>query len=82
MFNVLGLSPLRLQAPKYMPVNWVSPPVNWMKVNTDGAFRGASNAGFGGIIRDHEGLFVGAFARNVEVPSAIDAEILAVVEAL
>ena len=82
MFNVLGLSPLSLKAPKFIPVHWDPPPVNWLKVNTDGSFRNPETAGFGGVFRDHEGLFQGAFAHKVEVSSAIDAEVLAVIEAL
>ncbi|XP_024172314.1 uncharacterized protein LOC112178392 [Rosa chinensis] len=35
-----------------------------------------------GIFRDKEGQFRGAFAKNVEALSAIDAEVLAVIEAL
>ncbi|XP_061998916.1 uncharacterized protein LOC133716213 [Rosa rugosa] len=82
MFNVLGLSPLSLKAPKFIPVHWDPPPVNWLKVNTDGSFRNPETTGFQGVFRDHEGLFWGAFAHKVEVSSAIDAEVLAVIEAL
>lgn len=51
-------------------------------MNTDGSFRNPNNAGFGGIFRDAENRFLGAFAFNVVVPSAIDAEVLAVIEAI
>ncbi|KAM5554460.1 hypothetical protein ABKV19_022706, partial [Rosa sericea] len=81
-FQLLGLSPLRLKAPKFIPVRWAPPPVGWLKVNTDGSFRSPEVAGFGGLFRDSDGLFKGAFAHRVIVNSAIDAEILAVIEAL
>ncbi|XP_062014236.1 uncharacterized protein LOC133730712 [Rosa rugosa] len=81
-FQLLSLSPLRLKAPKFIPVRWAPPPVGWLKVNTDGSFRSPEVAGFGGLFRDSDGLFKGAFAYRVIVNSAIDAEILAVIEAL
>ncbi|XP_062005969.1 uncharacterized protein LOC133723163 [Rosa rugosa] len=82
IFNLLGLSPLLCRAPCFKPVTWQPPPDHWLKVNTDGSFRGSNMAGFGGIFRDAEGNFVGDFAARAEVPSAIDAEILAVIEAI
>ncbi|XP_062027735.1 uncharacterized protein LOC133743716 [Rosa rugosa] len=83
LFAVLGLSSLTVKAPKYIPVQWIPPPpMHWLKVNTDGSFRDNSTAGFGGIFRDYEGQFRGAFAKKVETLSAIDAEVLAVIEAL
>ncbi|PRQ24992.1 putative RNA-directed DNA polymerase [Rosa chinensis] len=82
LFAVLGLSSLTVKAPKYVPVQWIPPPIQWLKVNTDGSFRSIEMAGFGGIFRDHEGHFRGAFAQKVEAPCAIDAEVLAVIEAM
>ncbi|XP_062028777.1 uncharacterized protein LOC133744735 [Rosa rugosa] len=82
LFAVLGLSSLTVKAPKYIPVQWIPPPIQWLKVNTDGSFRSIEMAGFGGIFRDHEGHFRGAFAQKVEAPCAIDAEVLAVIEAM
>jgi ribonuclease HI len=81
-FALLGLSPLRSSAPKFIPVCWTPPPIPWIKVNTDGSFRSPNTGGFGGIFRDSESNFMGAFAFNVEVPSAIDAKILAIMEAI
>lgn len=82
IFNILGLSSLNIKAPKFIPVSWHPPPLNWLKVNTDGSFKDANHAGFGGIFRDSNGIFQGAFSFKVAVPSAIDAEVLAVIEAL
>lgn len=82
VFLLLGLSPLRFHANSFIPVMWTPPPVGWIKVNTDGSFRDSSRAGFGGVFRNHEGIFIGGFSSKVVVCSAIDAEILAVLEAL
>lgn len=38
LFGLLGLSPLRLVAHKFIPVVWQPPPFGWVKVNTDGSF--------------------------------------------
>ncbi|KAK9942940.1 hypothetical protein M0R45_008581 [Rubus argutus] len=81
-FALLGLSPLRSSAPKFIPVSWTAPLTSWIKVNTDGSFRSPNIGGFGGIFRDTESNFLGAFASKVDVPSAIDAEVLAVIEAI
>ena len=82
VFFLLGLSPLCASAHKFIPVVWKPPPIGWIKVNTDGSFNNNSRTGFGGVYRDHEGIFLGGFSSKVVVPSAIDAEILAVLEAL
>lgn len=81
-FNIPGISQLQLRAPKFIPVYWQAPPSNWYKVNTDGSFSSPDHAGFGGVFRDTQGKFLGGFSFNVNVPSAIDAEILAVIEAI
>lgn len=49
IFGLLGLSPLRLAAPNFIPICWDPPPLNWVKVNTDGSFRGPNAAVFGGV---------------------------------
>lgn len=82
VFLLLGLSPLQSLIPKLISVLWKPPPIGWVKVNTDGSFRDKSRAGFGGVFRNHEGVFIGGFSSKVDVCSAIDAEILAVLEAL
>lgn len=77
------MSPLRLAAPSFIPVYWQGPPpLNWLKINTDGSFRGPSMASFGGIFRDSNDHFHGAFSFNVDVPSALDIEVLAVIEVI
>lgn len=70
------MSQLRKKVPKYIPVSWQSPPCNWYKVNTDGSFINPNHAGFGGLFRDSQVLFLGGFVFKVNVPSAIDVEVL------
>jgi ribonuclease HI len=82
IFNILSISSLRATAPRFIKVTWTPPIPPWVKINTDGSFRDADNAGYGGIVRDAEGAFVHAFASRVRVPSALDAEVLAFLEAI
>lgn len=82
IFNLLGLSPLRLAAPRFIPVLWQPPPPLWVKVNIDGSFHGRNNAGFWGVFRDSSATFLGAFSCLVEASSAIETELLAVIEAI
>ncbi|PRQ53570.1 putative ribonuclease H-like domain, reverse transcriptase zinc-binding domain-containing protein [Rosa chinensis] len=78
IFGLLGISPLRPMAPRYIPVTWTPPPENWFKANSDGSFRDPNHAGFGGIFRNSEAAFLGAFSCKAIVPWAIDTELLAV----
>lgn len=82
IFGLLGLSPLRLAAPKFIPVCWVPPSPNWVKVNTDGSYREPNVAGFGGIFLCNAVSFMGAFSCKVNVASAVEAELLAMIEAV
>lgn len=82
LFGLLGLSPLRQVAPKFIPVVWQPPPFGWVKVNTDGSFRDPNQAGFGGVFRGNTVSFLGAFSYKVVATSAIETELLAVLEAV
>ncbi|MQM07655.1 hypothetical protein Taro_040496 [Colocasia esculenta] len=57
-------------------VKWKHPPTGRLKLNIDGAFKSVTGeAGGGGILRDHEGTCVYAFAMNYQgAISALDAE--------
>ncbi|MQL96108.1 hypothetical protein Taro_028780 [Colocasia esculenta] len=65
---------LKLAAPTV--VKWMHPPTGRLKLNVDGAFKlSVGGAGGGGILRDHEGSCVFAFATNYqEVIFTLDAE--------
>jgi ribonuclease HI len=69
--------------PSIRQVNWVRPPYNWIKCNTDGASRGSPGASAcGGIFRDHTGNFLGAFSANIGVATSLFAEIYAAIYAI
>ncbi|KAL4354865.1 hypothetical protein GQ457_06G014830 [Hibiscus cannabinus] len=62
---------------------WVSPPMDWFKLNVDGARDNATGfAACGGLIRDHDGRWVRGFARSVGVCFPIESELWAVHEGL
>jgi ribonuclease HI len=70
-------------APSIKQVNWLRPPSNWVKCNTDGASRGSPGASAcGGIFRGHLGTFLGAFSANIGVSTSLHAEICAAIYAI
>lgn len=72
-----------LPPPTITQVNWIRPPSNWVKCNTDGASRGSPGASScGGIFRDHLGTFLGAFSANIGVATSLYAEICAAIYAI
>ena len=80
-FFGVGCRPRR--TPRIIEVNWIPPIIGWVKINTDGACHHVSGrAGYGGVFRDYHGSFMGAFASNLDIPSSIDAEIMAVIQAI
>ncbi|XP_042059495.1 uncharacterized protein LOC121804003 [Salvia splendens] len=80
----LGMSPpnhpeTRGPRPLVMPVKWHPPERTWIKLNTDGAFFEATNkGGGGGLVRDHNGKLLAAFATPLVVQSALEAELMAI----
>lgn len=73
------------KAPKFIPVVWEAPPLVWVKVNTDDSFVDFTRAGYGGLFRNSMslfiGLFIGGFSYNAMMPSAIDVEVFAIIDA-
>lgn len=60
-------------------VMWKPPYPGWLKLNTDGAFQSSSrSAGGGGVLRNHLGDIVAAFAANVGADSGLEAEMAAI----
>lgn len=71
------------QALRITKVNWHPPLFGWIKVNTDGAWQKTTGkSGYGGIFRDFHGSFLSAFASNLEIPNSVDAEVMAVIQAI
>ena len=64
-------------------VSWKKPPLEWCKLNMDGAFLGNSGkVGGGRIIRDSEGRWVKGFARSIGFTTSITAEFWALRDGL
>jgi ribonuclease HI len=59
--------------------HWLQPPIGWIKINVDGAFKHSENWGGGGaVLRDHDGSFIsGACSFFPHVADAEGAELLA-----
>uniref|UniRef100_A0A2N9GQQ4 RNase H type-1 domain-containing protein n=1 Tax=Fagus sylvatica TaxID=28930 RepID=A0A2N9GQQ4_FAGSY len=67
----------------YTPVKWVSPPLGWFKLNTDGSSLGNPGlAGSGRVIRNHVGDWVGGFSRAIGVTTSVQAELRALKDGL
>ncbi|CAL0327420.1 unnamed protein product [Lupinus luteus] len=58
------------------PICWFPPYLDWIKLNTGGAFSPVKLlAGCGGVVRDHFGAFVFNFANKIGLCSIIQAEL-------
>ena len=70
-------------APRIIEVNWHPPPLGWIKINSDGAWRHESGrGGYGAVFRDYKSHVIGAFASNLDIPSSVAAEVMAVIKAI
>jgi len=64
------------RAPTIKEVIWQPPVFNWIKCNVDGASEGNPGpASCGGIYRDKNGAFMGAFAYNLGISNSLFAEL-------
>ena len=69
--------------PRMVEVIWHPPSIGWIKINSDGAWKHEEGiGGFGAVFRDYKGHFVGAFASNIDIPSSVAAEVMAVITAI
>ncbi|KAJ1412363.1 Ribonuclease H domain [Sesbania bispinosa] len=60
-------------------IKWIPPPTNWLKLNLDGAVSVLARlAGCGGVLRDHNGNFLGAFSAFLGDCSIMTAELRAI----
>ncbi|KAF7807009.1 ribonuclease H [Senna tora] len=66
-----------------LPILWKKPEVGWVKVNTDGAVCKESKvAGCGGLIRDHDGVWIKGFERKIGFSNVLSAELWGIAEGL
>ncbi|PNY12420.1 ribonuclease H [Trifolium pratense] len=63
-------------------IGWSPPKMNFVKLNTDGAYKENRAAGCGGVIRGCEGEWLGGYAKGVGLCSAFVAELWGVLEGL
>lgn len=73
--------PMRTKSP--INVGWNKPEKNWYKLNTDGlAIGNPSKAGGGGIIQDHNGVWISGFSRAIGIATSVEAELWALRDGL
>ncbi|KAJ1412156.1 Ribonuclease H domain [Sesbania bispinosa] len=64
-------------------VRWCFPDVGWIKINVDGSVKSTSNhVGCGGVLRDHNGIWLGGFSFNIGSSSVLMAERRGIILAL
>lgn len=64
-------------------VRWITPPKDWVKLNTNGASQGnPGKAGGGGVIRDSFGKWVKGFSRSIGVATSVMVECWAIRDGL
>ncbi|XP_058726803.1 uncharacterized protein LOC131598195 [Vicia villosa] len=78
-FNV-NIRPPR--APNILEVIWKPPPKEWIKINCDGAAISSGLAGCGGIVRNSDGIFLGAFASGLGEANSLTAELYGAILAI
>ncbi|KAK7853926.1 hypothetical protein CFP56_034095 [Quercus suber] len=63
---------------------WLPPPLNWVKINFDGAtFSDSSSAGLEAIIQNDLGLVMATFTQQISLPTSVEmVEVLAAQDAL
>ena len=74
-FYSIGLPSKAKQLKNVVSVGWEKPPRGWVKLNTDGsAMKNPDRAGGGGLLRDHDGVWLKGFARGLGFTNSILAE--------
>ncbi|MCD7459100.1 hypothetical protein HAX54_040100 [Datura stramonium] len=66
-----------------IPITWIKPIGNWLKLNTDGCSNISKNAtGIGGTVRNNNGVLMMAFAKGLQFCTNNSAELRAALEGL
>lgn len=73
---------LNVNAPKdvyqTMQIKWMAPPINVLKINTDGCVLSSDKAGAASIFRDHNGKWIWGTSRALSHTPIILAELWAI----
>ncbi|XP_057787577.1 uncharacterized protein LOC131004845 [Salvia miltiorrhiza] len=80
----IGVKPRASPPPSFLNVHWWPPPIQWIKVNTDGSALGATRkiAAGGGVFRDNFSWVRGCFHIKGGIGFAFEAELLTVITAV
>ena len=77
-FAFSGVNGKNVRVKTTVQVRWTSPPVQWVKLNSDGSSMGnPGHAGGGGIIRNAEGKWIKGYERSIGNTTSIAAELWA-----
>ena len=75
-FFSIGLVTKTKQLKTIVSMGWEKPPRGWVKLNTDGStMRNLERVGGGGLIRNHDGIWLKGFARGIGYTNSILAEL-------
>ena len=78
-FLYLGMTEKHNPVKVKIQVQWLPPPVNWVKLNSDGSSMGNPGlAGGGGLIRNEKGEWIKGYARAIGVTTSVAAELWAI----
>lgn len=81
-FYALSMAPDK-EKKRQVLVGWSPPPGGFFKLNTDGSVsKNPGRAGVGGLIRDHNGRWIGGFGRPLGITNSLMAEAWALREGL
>lgn len=71
------------RAPRIIEVNWHPSSYGCIKVNIYGAWKnGSDKVSYGGVFRNYRGKVLGAFYANLDIPSSVADEVMAVIQAI
>ena len=77
-FLYLGMTEKHNPVKAKIQVQWLPPPVNWVKLNSDGSSMGNPGlAGGGGLIRNERGEWIKGYARAIGITTSVAAELWA-----
>ncbi|XP_050121387.1 uncharacterized protein LOC126599070 [Malus sylvestris] len=80
ILRAIGVKGRLAKAPRIHEVLWLPPPISWIKLNNDGAARGAHGlASIGDIFRDHFRSCLGCFAASIGIAYSLEAELHVVI---
>ena len=74
----LGITEKHMKTRTRIQVRWLPPPINWLKLNSDGSSMGNPRlAGGGGLIRNEIGEWVRGYARAIGCATSVAAKLWA-----